>query len=342
MHMDARAHQYVCRGDNRVVTERLLGDWVVNFLYSRARERAGALFDALTSRYASKMLAFINFDLPLAPRLVGHERFLRACGVDLEDAVEDPRSFDTPRKIFERRIRYWQCRPLPDDPRAVVAPADARALVGSFRSASPLFIKGKFFDFDELLGRNKRAWLDAFHDGDFAIFRLTPDQYHYSHAPVSGEVVDFYEIPGRYHACNPGAVVQLVTPYSKNKRVVTIVHTDVPGGSGVGLVAMVEVVALMIGDVVQCYSEEQYDDPQPIRPGMFLHQGAPKSRYRPGSSTDVLIFQHGRVRFADDLVSNLRRTGVHSRFSIGFGTPLAETDVKVRSLIGRQEEQGGR
>ena len=340
--MNARAHQYVCRGDNRIVTERLLGDWAVNFLYSHARERASTLFHALTSRYASKMLAFINFDLPLAPRLIGQHRFLRSCGVQLEECVDDAASFDTPRKIFERHIRYWQCRPLPDDLRAVVAPADARALVGSFRCGSPLFVKGKFFEFDELLGRNKRAWLDAFQDGDFAIFRLTPDRYHYNHVPVSGEVVDFYEIPGRYHACNPGAVVQLVTPYSKNRRVVTILNTDVPGGAGVGLVAMVEIVALMIGDVVQCYSEEQYDDPKPIRTGMFLHQGAPKSRYRPGSSTDVLIFQRARVRFADDLINNLGHAGVHSRFSVGFGTPLVETDVKVRSLIARPDGKGGR
>ena len=52
----------------------------------------------------------------------------------------------------------------------------------------------------------------------------------------------------------PGAVVALVTPYSKNSRVVTIIDTEVPGGTGVGLVAMIEVVALMIGEVVQCYS----------------------------------------------------------------------------------------
>ncbi len=339
--MNTRVHQYVCRDDNRIVTERLLGDWAVNFLYSQTRERATTLFHALTSRYASQMLAFINFDLPLARRLVGHERFLKSCGVHLEECVDDPRSFDSPRAIFERRIRYWQCRPLPRDLRTVVAPADSRALVGSLASGSPLFIKGKFFELEELLGRNKHAWLAVFQHGDFAIFRLTPDRYHYNHVPVAGEVVDFYEIPGRYHACNPSAVVQVVTPYSKNKRVVTIIRTDVPGGSDVGLVAMVEVVALMIGDVVQCYSDERYERPQPIHPGMFLRQGSPKSRYRPGSSTDVLIFQRGRVRFAEDLVSNLRRAGVQSRFSRGFAAPLAETDVKVRSLIGQRADGKG-
>lgn len=146
-------------------------------------------------------------------------------------------------------------------------------------------------------------------------------------------MLDIYDLPGGYHSCNPGAVVQVVTPYSKNKRVVTIIDTDVLGGTGVGLVAMIEVVALMIGDIVQCYSSERYDNPRPLQPGMFLVKGAPKSLYRPGSSTDVLIFQQGRVSFADDLVSNMYASNVESRFSVGFGRSLVETDVKVRSLV---------
>ncbi len=48
---------------------------------------------------------------------------------------------------------------------------------------------------------------------------------------------------------------------------------------------MVEVVALMIGRVDQCYSEDAYVDPRPIRKGMFIHKGRPKSLYAPGSST---------------------------------------------------------
>jgi phosphatidylserine decarboxylase len=33
---------------------------------------------------------------------------------------------------------------------------------------------------------------------------------------------------------------------------------------------MVEVVASMIGDIVQCYSERGYDNPREVAPGMFL------------------------------------------------------------------------
>jgi phosphatidylserine decarboxylase len=330
-------HHYVRRSDRQVVTERLLGDSTINFLYAPVRERARWLFEALTSRQVSRLLGLLCFDLPLAPRLVGQRRFLGACGVDLSEAV-DAETLDTPRKIFERRIRYWDCRPLPDEPDAVVAPADARVLIGSLHAHSQLFLKDKFFDIEELFGRNKRPWLDAFRGGEWAIFRLTPDRYHYNHTPVAGVVADFYEVSGRYHACNPGAVVQVVTPYSKNRRVVTVIDTDIPGGTGVGLVALIEVVALMIGDVVQCYSAERYANPQPLRVGMFLARGAPKSRYRPGSSTDVVIFQKKRIRFAADLIANQLRTEVPSRFSLGFAQPLVETDVKVRSLIARRRE----
>jgi len=326
-------HQYITRGERAVVTEPLFGDRVVNFLYSRLRERAPWMFRALTSARMSQLLAVMNFDLPLAPRLLGNRGFLKRCGVDLAECVDPPESFKTPRHIFERRIRYWSCRPMSEDAAAVVSPADARALVGSLHEDSLLFIKDKFFTMTELLGEDKPHWREAFRDGDFAIFRLTPDKYHYNHTPVAGVVTDIYALDGDYHSCNPGAVARVATPYSKNKRVVAIIDTDAPGGTGVGLVAMIEVVALMIGGVIQRYSERRYDDPREVRPGMFLVKGAPKSVYQPGSSTNVLLFQKNRVRFAEDLVANLSRGEAHSRFTLAFGQPLVETDVAVRSLI---------
>lgn len=328
-------HQYFARATRAVRTERLYSDRIVRFLYSEVRERAPAVFRALTGSRASEILGFLNYDFALGAKIAGVERFARAAGVDLTECLDDPATLTTPRQLFERRIRYWECRPLPEDPRAVVSPADARVLVGSLCDRSALHVKGKFFHFEELLGIDKRRWLRVFDRGDWAIFRLTPDKYHYNHTPVAGHVVDLYAVDGDYHSCNPAAVVRVATPYSKNKRVVTILDTDVPGGTGVGRVAMIEVVALMIGEIVQCYSEARYDDPQPIRPGMFLERGTPKSLYRPGSSTDIVLFERGRVRFSEDLARNRVAAEAASRFSLGFGTPLVETDVAVRSEIAR-------
>ncbi len=330
----SRPHQYLERETGRVLSENLYWDGVIRFLYSSLRENAPALFRAVTGARISGLLGFINFDLFLSGKLSGQKDFLKTCGIDLSECLENPDQLDTLKEIFQRKIRYWECRPMPEKKKAVVSPADARVLVGSFRETSSLFVKGKFFDYRELLRPDKGNWLAAFREGDFAIFRLTPDKYHYNHTPVAGKVVDFYEISGSHHSCNPSAVISVVTPYSKNKRVVTVIDTDVPGGTGVGLVAMIEVVALMIGGIIQCYSADRYENPVPLSRGLFLEKGAPKSLYRPGSSTDILIFQKNRVRFAADIVRNMRSTDAESRFTGGFGQGLVETDIRVRSLIG--------
>jgi len=326
-------HQYIDRHTAQVRTETLYGDRLVNAIYSTSREHMPSLFRALTSARASSLLGFLNYDLFLGERLTGARRLLQTLGIDLSECCDPPEHLNTPRRVFERRIRYWDCRPLPADAHTVVSPADAKILPGALSDGALFFIKEKFFHLHELLGADKSHWHQRFSDGEVAIFRLTPEKYHYNHVPVSGLVRDIYPIDGCYHSCNPGAVVQAVTPYSKNKRVVTVIDTDVAGGTGVGLVAMIEVVALMIGDIVQCYSRQRYDTPQSISAGMFLERGQPKSLYRPGSSVDVLLFERNRVHFAPDLVANARHASAQSRYSQSFGQPLVETDVWVRSAI---------
>ena len=324
-------HQYVLRHPQSLQTETLFADHVVRFLYSRVRESAPWLFRTLTSAWASQWLGYINFDLPLGSRLAGNHQFLRHCGLDLSECVQPASYFTSARKIFERQIRYWQCRPLPDESSAIVSPADARLVTGSLAEGHAFFVKDKFFSLDELLA--KPQWIAAIEQGDFAILRLTPEQYHYNHAPVSGRVLDIYPVTGGYHSCNPNAIVHEVTPFSKNKRGVTIIDTNVPDGSQVGLVAMIEVVALMIGEIVQCYSEHEYQAPQPLTPGMFIRKGQVKSLYRPGSSTDIVLFQPQQVRFAPDLIHNQQHPEAYSRFSDAFAVPLVETELQVRSAM---------
>ncbi|MCB2225524.1 MAG: phosphatidylserine decarboxylase [Desulfarculaceae bacterium] len=333
--MPHSAHQYIDRPTGQVVTERLVGDKLVSLLYGGIKEKATPLFNVLTSPRFSNLLGFLNYDLMINRPKGGGAAMLASLGVDPAECLDDPALLDTPRKVFERKIRYWQTRPMDHDPFAVVAPADCRLLVGSLERDSALYLKEKFFTFAELIGETKTRWLTALAKADYAVGRLTPDKYHYAHTPVSGRVVDHYAIGGGCHACNPTATVDGLAPLSKNRREVTIIDTDVPRGTGCGLVAMIEVAALMVGEVVQCYCHNAYDRPRPVVPGMFLAKGQPKSLFRPGGSTVVLLFQAGRVVFDDDLLANLRAPGVHSRFSAGLGRPLVETEVKVRSRIGR-------
>jgi len=330
-------HQYVERASGRIRTERLYGDGILRYVCPREREDGSRLYRILTSRRMTDILAYVNFDAVLGARLSGSMRFMRALGIDLTECLDDPATFDTPRKIFERKIRYQEVRPMPLDPAIVVSPCDARLLVGNLFETMGLMIKDKLFDLEELLGPENAG---PFMDGQFAVFRLTPEKYHYNHCPVSGLVKDMYTLEGRYAPCNPGCVIHLAQPYSKNRRVVTIIDSDCPGGSLVGLVAMVEVVALMIGDIVQAYSEQGYDQPGPVTAGMFVKRGQPKSLFRPGSSTVVLLFQKDRVVFDGDIVRNQNRTA-ETRFSLGFGRPVVETEVWARSGIARSRPRDG-
>lgn len=328
-------HQYIDRKTSQVFTEQLYADKVVNMVYNQAREYTPALFRAITSSRFSSLLGFLNYDANIGPwGNVSRDQLLKRLGIDIKECIDSAREMNSLRKIFERKISYWERRPADGLPGSIYSPADSRMLLGSFNQSSLLFLKGKFFDFIELFNDWRREWVHALSKGDYAIFRLTPEKYHYNHVPVSGKVVDYYEIDGDYHACNPSAVVAMATPYSKNKRVVTIIDTDVEGGTNVGYVAMIEVVALMIGDIVQCYSEDKYDSPLEVVPGLFVTKGQPKSLFRPGSSTVVLVFEKNRVEFAEDLVANMNRVDVSSRYSTGFQHKLVETEVQVRSTIG--------
>ena len=325
-------HQYVDRSTSAIRDEHLFWDGAIQFLYSSVRERAPSLFSALTSPRMSKVLGFLNYESFVARPFSRTRKFLETAGIDTSDCVDPPEELDTLAKIFERKIRYWECRPLPSQEDLVVSPADARMVCGSLAETTLLSIKGKFFNLVELLGyRLKHA--ERFKGGDVAVFRLTPDKYHYNHAPVSGIVVDHYELNGSMHSCNPHAVVATLTPLSKNRRTITIIDTDRTGGTRVGLVSMIEVGALMIGDIVQCYSDYRYDLPRDIEVGMWIERGQPKSRYRPGGSTDVLVFEPGRIEFCGDLLANQRRPDVLSRYSLGFGFPFVETDIHVRTGI---------
>jgi phosphatidylserine decarboxylase len=328
-----RPHQYVDRESGRVVTERLFADRWVRRIYCEARENAPRLFAALVSPRMSQLLGFLHFDASVGARLAGVERLARRLGIDTSECLEPASRLSTPKRLFERKIRYPECRPMPDAPGAVVSPADARMLVAALSPGALVPVKGKFFDLRELVGVGRGEWFGVFRDGDVAVFRLTPDKYHYNHTPVAGRVLDVYGIEGDCHSCNPAAVVSVATPYSKNRRFVTVIDTDTGEGTGVGRVAMVEVAALMIGGIRQCYSEEGYERPRPVTPGMFLRKGRPKSVFLPGSSVVVLLFEKGRVRFDGDILANLRHPTARSRFSMGFGPGLVETDVRVRSRV---------
>ena len=131
--MTLTPHQFIERDTGMIRTEKLYADRLIRLLYHEVRENAPFLFRLLTGARASSLLGSINFDAPFAGGLRSNSCFVRECGIDFGECVQPPHFFDTPRKIFERQIRYWEFRPMPHHANMVVSPADARVLLGSFR-----------------------------------------------------------------------------------------------------------------------------------------------------------------------------------------------------------------
>ena len=138
-------HQYIARETGEIVSERLIADRCIALLYNRVREQAPALFRALTSARCSSLLGFMNYDLPLGARLSGADTLVRRLGIDLEECLQPAGYYTSPRRIFERQIRYSSVRPMDEASEALVSPADSRMLTGSLDPETVFFIKDKFF-----------------------------------------------------------------------------------------------------------------------------------------------------------------------------------------------------
>ena len=188
--MSQMEHQYIDRATGNVVREHLLGNSVISALYSPALEKAPLLTRLASSRYVSRMLGYLNYDNVLSSRATGMLKFLRQSGIELSEFVGNLSEYDTARQNLRAPDPLLELPSLPLDPRAVVCPADSRGLIGSMEESSGLYLKQKFFSFPELLGDGS-PWQRSFAGGDYAVFRLTPEKYHYTHSPVSGRVLDY-------------------------------------------------------------------------------------------------------------------------------------------------------
>ncbi|MCX8097610.1 MAG: phosphatidylserine decarboxylase [Casimicrobiaceae bacterium] len=326
-------HQYVLRGSGTVLNERLIADRVIRFLYNRPREEPGALLSALASAWVTDQLAHWEFDRRLRDPVRTLRETIARLGIDESEMLDQVESMRTLRELFERRIRYWRVRPLPSDEAAIVSSADGKALPFATEGEASLPVKARFLSVPAILGpANPWArWPDLALSG--VIVRLTPEVYHYTHAPVAGRIQRYQLIEGAFHSCNPHALTTFTRSYEVNRRAVTVYDTDVPGGSGVGLVVQVDVAAMMIGQIVPAYSEIGYTNPRPLVEGEFVARGVPVSMFRPGSSTSIVIWQSARAAHAPELLRNARRADLRSRFSDWLGSPWVETALRVREAI---------
>jgi len=93
-------------------------------------------------------------------------------------------------------------------------------------SATQIWIKGKDFSVQKLLGPNYKDVADRYEGGALGIFRLAPQDYHRFHSPVAGTVGKMTMIEGEYYTVNPQAIRTSLDVYGENARKVVPVQSE--------------------------------------------------------------------------------------------------------------------
>lgn len=253
----------------------------------------------VTSRCASLLPGFL-MDTRLSSALI--RPFMRAYRIDLSECARpDPSLYASFNDFFARELRPG-ARPIEHDSRVMTSPADSRVLaLQPVQSGDEFLVKGVPFDLSRFL--DDRELARSFEGGAMVICRLSPDDYHRFHFPVSGTPSAPRRIRGRFDSVDPLVFDAGVLPLLENER--HVITVDSPLFSKV---AIVPVGALAVGKIVETYPS-----------GREAAKGDEAGFFKFGGSTVVVVFQPQRVELDARL---LERSARRVETFVRMGSPL--------------------
>ena len=267
------------RATRELVREPVLGGkWIVWAYNQRPNGPVHRL--AFRSAFLTKLLAAF-FKSRLSRARI--DAVIKLYGINVNEFRDSRASFRCCNDFFIRRLKP-EVRPSDPSPTSLVSPVDGRIFVHPRLTIDEVIpVKGYIYSIDELL---TRAAPDL-HNGSAGVIRLNPGACHRIHFPCGGDVASSQTVPGTYHSVHPLAEPHEVKVYCENTRAITMIQSKTFGRIG-----FVEVGAFGVGSIVQTYQ------------GSTVAKGREKGYFQYGGSTIVMVFEKGRITWADDLVAN--------------------------------------
>ncbi|KAL5119979.1 phosphatidylserine decarboxylase [Pleosporales sp. CAS-2024a] len=210
--------------------------------------------------------------------------------LDMSEVLLPTSEFKNFNEFFYRALKP-SARPCsaPDDPRVIVSPADCRSVVfNTIDSAQAIWVKGREFTVERLLGEAYPQDAKRYHGGSLGIFRLAPQDYHRFHIPVDGVMDEPKLIEGEYYTVNPMAIRSALDVYGENVRVICPIDSVAHGR-----VMVICIGAMMVGSTVITR-----------KPGEHVKRAEELGYFKFGGSTILLLFEPGQMKYDDDLVDN--------------------------------------
>lgn len=229
--------------------------------------------------------------------------FIRVFGVDMSQArEEDPDRYASFNDFFTRALKP-EARPLAEDPRALLCPADGTvSQLGSVRGGDLLQAKGRHYSLFELLGGNAEL-AHEFGNGAFATVYLSPKDYHRVHMPLGGRLREWLHVPGRLFSVNDATARGVPGLFTRNERCICIFDTDV------GPMAVVLVGAMIVAGIETVFAGQITPLPRTVQRHHFAATGSPAPVLERGEelgrfllgSTAIVLMPEGSCRWREGL-----------------------------------------
>lgn len=152
--------------------------------------------------------------------------------------------------------------------------------------------------------------MKVWENGAVSCFRLSPQDYHRYHSPVSGVITWFKQIGGEYYGVDPLAVCSSLDVLAKNDRTCIEITTREFG--------RVLFVAIGAEDVGKIKINDKFQ-----KQGSHVKKGDELGLFEFGGSSIVVAFEPGKIKWDKDLVlwSNRRiMVDIEVGMSIGRAT----------------------
>ena len=168
-------------------------------------------------------------------------------GFNLEESSKQVSEYKNFNEFFTRKL-LPDVRTLDPDKEAVLSPVDG-ILGESGVISNEILIQAKGLEYRlaDLLKDSEKSKL--YDGGIFITIYLAPYNYHRIHSMVSGEVSQFFYIPGDLWTVSPIGVHHVPGLFARNERLITFFETDK------GECAIVKIGATVVGRIRVVYHD---------------------------------------------------------------------------------------
>lgn len=204
--------------------------------------------------------------------------YIKAYKIVTDDIDSPIGSYSSLHDFFIRKLKSDR---RPTAPTPVISPVDGKVeAVGELHGGIEFLVKGQQYSLAALLGNERMA--KHYQKGMYAVFYLSPADYHRIHSPVNGTVLKQYVVGKKSYPVNQPGLLYGKSPLSGNYRMVTELETEF------GRLLVVKVGAMFINSIELTNHGKNWKKGEEV--GYFSF-----------GSTVVMFFEENQIELVDGI-----------------------------------------